>query len=179
MHEELQSVSWSDYYTGPRTRGLGWMIFGPRCIVIIERGLRINFLSCSFSLANAQTQQPSNTYAMKELMDLTQQDGWNTQDGVMMKKCRARLCIPGLARDFFVILLSWVFQPSCGVRSLMTVFNPKILIYSAANRTGRSLQFLSCRLRFISVCMNDTLWSLIERWEHKMLSYTKSFSETC
>ena len=154
------------YCTGPSTRGLGWMIFGPRCIVIIERGLRINFLSCSFSLANA----------IKEIIDLTQQDGLKTQDGRMGKKCRVRLCIPGLARHFFVILPSRVFQPCmiC-VRSLMTVFDAEILIH----RTGRSRQFLSCRLRFISVCMNDTLWSLIGRWEHKMLSYTKSFSENC
>ena len=37
---------------------------------------------------------------------LTQQDGWKTQDGRMTKKCRARLCIPNLTRDFFVILPS-------------------------------------------------------------------------
>ena len=41
------------------------------------------------------------------IRDLTQ------QDGRMTKKCRARLCIPGLACHFFVILPSWVFQPSC------------------------------------------------------------------
>ena len=33
--------------------------------------------------------------------DLTQQDGWKTQDGRMTKKCCARLCIPGLARHFY------------------------------------------------------------------------------
>ena len=33
--------------------------------------------------------------------DLTQQDGWKTQDGRMTKKRGARLCIPGLARHFF------------------------------------------------------------------------------
>ena len=32
--------------------------------------------------------------------DLTQQDGWKTQDGRMTEKCGARLCIPGLARHF-------------------------------------------------------------------------------
>ena len=36
--------------------------------------------------------------------DLTQQDGWKTKDGRMMKKCSARLCIPGVGRHFFVIL---------------------------------------------------------------------------
>ena len=51
--------------------------------------------------------------------ELTQQGGWKTQDGRMTKKCGARLCIPGLARHFFVILPSWVFQPSCSVSSLM------------------------------------------------------------
>jgi len=38
-----------------------------------------------------------------------------TQDGTMTKKCRARLCIPGLARHFFVILPSWLFRSSCCV----------------------------------------------------------------
>ena len=37
--------------------------------------------------------------------DLMQQDGWKTQDSRRKKKCWARLCIPGLARHFFVILL--------------------------------------------------------------------------
>ena len=48
------------------------------------------------------------------IRDLTQQDGWKTQDGRKMKKWYARLCIPGLARrSFFNILPSWVvFQPS-------------------------------------------------------------------
>ena len=45
--------------------------------------------------------------------DLTQQDGWKTQEGGMTKKCRARLCIPNLTRHFFIVLPSWVFQPSC------------------------------------------------------------------
>ena len=36
------------------------------------------------------------------------------------KMCRTRLCIPGLARHFFVILPSYVFQPFW-VRSLLTL----------------------------------------------------------
>ena len=54
------------------------------------------------------------------IRDLTQQDGWKTQDGRKMKKWYARLCIPGLARRyFFNILPSWVvFQPSCCVSYL-------------------------------------------------------------
>ena len=51
--------------------------------------------------------------------ELTQQDGWKTQDGRMTKKCRVRLGMHGLAPQFFVILLSWVFQPSCCVSSLI------------------------------------------------------------
>ena len=51
------------------------------------------------------------------IRDLTQQDGWRTQAGRMTKNCRARLCIPGLALEFFVILSSWAFQPSCCLRS--------------------------------------------------------------
>ena len=35
---------------------------------------------------------------------LTQQDGWETRDDRLTKKSRARLCIPGLALQFFVIL---------------------------------------------------------------------------
>ena len=38
------------------------------------------------------------------------------------KKCRARLCIPGLAQQFFVILPSCVFHPSFCVRSLLRTF---------------------------------------------------------
>ena len=50
---------------------------------------------------------------------LTQQDGLNTKDGRMMKKCRVRLGMHSLALLFFVILPSWVFQPSCCVSSLL------------------------------------------------------------
>ena len=38
--------------------------------------------------------------------ELTQQDGWNTQDGRMTKKCRVRLGMHSLARHFFAILPS-------------------------------------------------------------------------
>ena len=38
--------------------------------------------------------------------ELTQQDGWNTQDGRMTKKCRVRLGMHSLAPHFFVILPS-------------------------------------------------------------------------
>ena len=55
--------------------------------------------------------------------ELTQQDGWKTQDGRMAKKCRARLCIPDLTRHVFVILPFWVFQPSCCVSSLLSFKN--------------------------------------------------------
>ena len=48
------------------------------------------------------------------IRDLTQQDGWKTQDGRATKKCRAGAAMPSLARHFFVIL------PSCCVRSLLS-----------------------------------------------------------
>ena len=38
--------------------------------------------------------------------ELTQQDGWKTQDGRMTKKCGARLCIPNLTGHLFVIVPS-------------------------------------------------------------------------
>ena len=52
------------------------------------------------------------------IRDLTQKDGWKTQDGRMTKKCRARPGMHSLALHFFVILPSCVFQPSCCVKSL-------------------------------------------------------------
>ena len=48
------------------------------------------------------------------IRDLTQQDGWKTQDGRATKKSRAGAGMPSLARHFFVIL------PSCCVRSLLS-----------------------------------------------------------
>ena len=79
----------------------------------------------------------------ENIRDLMQQDGW-TQDGRMTKKCRARLCTPIVTRHFSTCcspdnlvprvlsllresrertlgtrLQSWVFQPSCCVRSLL------------------------------------------------------------
>ena len=47
------------------------------------------------------------------IRELTQQDGW------MTKKCGPRLRIPNLTQHLFVILPSWVFQPSCCVSSLL------------------------------------------------------------
>ena len=62
--------------------------------------------------------------------ELTQQNGWKTQDGRMTKKCGARLCIPGLTRHVFVILPSWVFQPSCCVSSLMGSYDGSFIVTS-------------------------------------------------
>ena len=42
-----------------------------------------------------------------------------TRDGRMTTKYGARLCIANLTWHFFVILSSWVFQPSCWVSSLL------------------------------------------------------------
>ena len=56
-----------------------------------------------------------------DIRELTQQDSWRTKDDRMTKKCGARLCMPNFMRHFFVILLSWVFQPSCWV-SISSLF---------------------------------------------------------
>ena len=53
-------------------------------------------------------------------LPITQQDGWKTRDGRMTKKSGARLCIPNLTRHLFVILPSWVFQPSCCISSVLS-----------------------------------------------------------
>ena len=60
--------------------------------------------------------------------ELTQQDGSKTQDGRMTKKCGARLCIPGLARNFFrhsaVLSLTAVLLrklPNASIRTEITV----------------------------------------------------------
>ena len=44
-----------------------------------------------------------------------------------MKKCRARLCIPGLERLFFVILPSWAFQSSCCISSLTSPLHRRFM----------------------------------------------------
>ena len=41
-----------------------------------------------------------------DIRDLTQQDGWKTQDGRMTKNCRARPGMHSLTRHFFFILSS-------------------------------------------------------------------------
>ena len=53
-------------------------------------------------------------------------NGWKTQDGRMTKKCRARLCIPGLSRHFFDIQPPRVFKPSWCVRPLCSLLNSKV-----------------------------------------------------
>ena len=53
------------------------------------------------------------TVVFAENRELTQQDGWNTQDDRMTKKCRVRLGMHSVAPHFFVIL------PSCCVSSLL------------------------------------------------------------
>ena len=51
--------------------------------------------------------------AQSFIRELTQQDGWNTQDDRMTKKCGLRFEMHSLAPHFYVI------QPSCCVSSLM------------------------------------------------------------
>ena len=50
--------------------------------------------------------------------DLTQQDGWKTQDDRMTKKSRARLCIPGLEP-----VLSRLSLPAVLLRQVSVVDN--------------------------------------------------------
>ena len=64
-----------------------------------------------------QIQQPR--WCNSKNWEFTQQDGWNTRDGRMTKKCHERLGMHSLAPHFFVILPSGVYQPSCCVSSQM------------------------------------------------------------
>ena len=86
-----------------------WKIVLARTIGVIE-SLQQNNWDSRVSRVPLQT----------PIRELTHQDGWKTQDGRMTKKYGARLCIPTLTRHFFVIMPSWVFQPSCCVSSLIT-----------------------------------------------------------
>ena len=81
--------------------------------------------------------------------ELTQQDGWNSQEGRTTKKSCARLRMP----HFFVILPSCVFQPSCCVSSLVTTSFPGSLFSASLSRwdrgpgCGRSRDHLSIQNR--------------------------------
>ena len=67
---------------------------------------------------------------MRAIRELTQQDGWKTQDSKTAKKnCGARLCIPNLTRHFFVTLPSWVFQPSSCVSSVLTMVCTRSVLF--------------------------------------------------
>ena len=75
---------------------------------------------------NGTDWSPIRSVIIRVIRELTQQDGYNTQDGRMTKKCDARLCIPKLTPYFCVILPSWVFQPSCCVSSLLTKSDDRV-----------------------------------------------------
>ena len=78
----------------------------------------------------------------------------------MKKKCRVRLCIPGLARQFFVILPSWVFQPSCCVRSLISEFellNTKTIEFMFA---GINMFWARLRLILARAVRRGLKWAL-------------------
>ena len=87
------------------------------------------------------------------IRELTQQDGWNTQDGIMTKKCRVRLGMHSLAPHFFVILPSRVFQPAWCVSSLMGVCN--------ATRETRESRLFCCKLSLTPIVRANTIFQHI------------------
>ena len=61
-----------------------------------------------------------------DVRELMQQDGWKAQEGRMTKNSRSRPGMHSLGRHFFIILPSWVIQPSCCVRSLFSVWRRRL-----------------------------------------------------
>jgi len=67
-------------------------------------------------------------------MEFTQQGSWKTQDGRMATKCWVRFGIHSLPWYFFLILPSWIFQPSSYVSSLIISHERKQVIKSEEAR---------------------------------------------
>ena len=86
---------------------------------------------------------------MRAIRELTQQDGWNTQDGTMTKRCRIRLGMYSLAPHFFVILPSWVFQPSCCVEGCPTVLDKDGCVSSLISKGNHGLRQRRCQKTMI------------------------------
>ena len=79
--------------TTTATEGVGRSTIQYNILLILPKG----FFRINLQLSGIETSFGFH----EDNRDLTQQDGWKTQDGRMTKKCCARLCIPGLARHFY------------------------------------------------------------------------------
>ena len=86
--------------------------------------LWVSFHKCSpnWTLEGDLSSQPNSN--QRNITDLTQEDGWKTKNGKITKKYRARPGMHSHARYFIVMPPSWVFQPSCCVRSLLMQTQP-------------------------------------------------------
>ena len=92
---------------------------------------------------NRTKRGPIRSVIIRVTRELAQQDSRKTQDGTITKKCGARLCIPDLSRHLFVILLSWVFQASCCVSSLLGSLSTHL--FETRTTTGSELfPLLTC-----------------------------------
>ena len=107
--------------------------------------------------------------------DLTQQQSWKTQDGRMTKKCRARPEMHSLVQHFFVILPSWVFQPSCCLRSLiMKPDNPRpsqLTIVRFCTWCSSLLMFWFSRILFASSVCSCWSWALFISWQKDLFDW--------
>ena len=86
---------------------------------------------------------------IRQKQDLTQKDGWKTQDGRMTKKYHARLCTPCLARNCF---------RHSAVLSLPAVLLRKVCI---GKRVRPQLQRKKNRIHVPSTCMVSILISFV------------------
>ena len=84
-------------------------------------------LSPNWTLQGDLSSQPNSN--QRNITDLTQEDGWKTQNGKVTKKCRARPGMHSLARYFIVMPPSGVFSAVllCKVSTdANTTANPKV-----------------------------------------------------
>ena len=78
-----------------------------RCPWVTNREKKKEKKTIKYGLLRWESKQKYQGYEVKQYnSELTQQDGWKTQDGRMTKKCRVRLGMHSLARHFFAILPS-------------------------------------------------------------------------
>ena len=91
---------------------------------------------------------PAGSTVTRTTTELTEQNGWNTQDGRMAKTCGTRLCIPNFTRHFFVIPPSWVFQLSCCVSSLLLEY-------------GKTFNCVNNKMLQYDWCLTALIYSLI------------------
>ena len=142
--------------TNGRVRGIGWILFQFDHISAFV--LRTPLSS---EVPVVLLNQPINYFR-----DLTQQDGWKTQDDRITKKCRATPEMHSLAQHFLVILLSWVFQSSCCVGSLIYTHKWTVLLALANWLARRWLYTPRCRWKTVDIYLAASLhlseWLLIK-----------------